>query len=627
MNTTAPLINLFGKQFNIPSYQRGYRWGDQEVTELLDDLWEFQKAASKGEFYCLQPIVLKRISENEFDVIDGQQRLTTLYLILVFLEDKRLDEGYNAELFRLIYETRKDCEAFLLDKRFAGETDTSNIDYFHICHAYQIIKKWFDIHPGSKGKLTSILMDVDDGSNKNVKLIWYEIANHENPIDAFIRLNIGKIPLTDAELIKALLLQSDKYSPEKLERVQKKLFKIASEWDQIEYKLQEEEFWYFLNNEQKNSPTHIEFIFDLIAKKKTSEFPDLLKQQSSYQLFSEKGLKHSTYLVISKYIDQLTGATKTTAYDENRIAALESFWNEVSEYFQYFLEWFNQRDLFHYVGYLIVFDFQKTLIETLIGASKKLTKKDFRKLLEKKIEEAITYKKRRENELGSSELIAFSELNYDSDSPVIHKVLLLHNVITTLNSDKELARFPFNLYKKTKEKRKWSLEHIHAQNSEIITNQENQQTWIKDHIKSLQNIGDDRNNSLINKLEQALKQSKLSQDEFNSLFEKVNKVFDIQSGFPEEEKHKIGNLCLIDAASNSQLNNSVFDVKREKLKKRELEGHYIPICTRNAFLKAYSTFPRSNAFWTDDDRKYYVSDLQSTLNDFFPKHWQSTTQV
>ena len=41
MSSTTPLIDLFGKKFIIPHYQRGYRWEEQEVTELLDDIWNF----------------------------------------------------------------------------------------------------------------------------------------------------------------------------------------------------------------------------------------------------------------------------------------------------------------------------------------------------------------------------------------------------------------------------------------------------------------------------------------------------------------------------------------------------------------------------------------------------------
>lgn len=65
---------LLNEQFNIPSYQRGYRWSVRQVEELLNDILEFQQSKNDG-FYCLQPIVVKknRDIENVWDVIDGQQ--------------------------------------------------------------------------------------------------------------------------------------------------------------------------------------------------------------------------------------------------------------------------------------------------------------------------------------------------------------------------------------------------------------------------------------------------------------------------------------------------------------------------------------------------------------------------
>ena len=66
--------------FFIPSYQRGYRWTADEVTKLLDDIWE-----SAGQRYSLQPIVVKSLRTGKWELIDGQQRLTTLWLLLRFM--------------------------------------------------------------------------------------------------------------------------------------------------------------------------------------------------------------------------------------------------------------------------------------------------------------------------------------------------------------------------------------------------------------------------------------------------------------------------------------------------------------------------------------------------------------
>ena len=53
----------------IPAYQRGYRWSPLQVTQLLDDVWEFIQASEGGnrhQFYCLQPLVIKALPDGVF---------------------------------------------------------------------------------------------------------------------------------------------------------------------------------------------------------------------------------------------------------------------------------------------------------------------------------------------------------------------------------------------------------------------------------------------------------------------------------------------------------------------------------------------------------------------------------
>ena len=91
MNDNPRVLNfyhLLNYCFNIPEYHRGYRSEKKQVEDLLNDLKDFiDKKSDKKEFYCLQPIVVYKTDENSYDVIDGQQRLTTLYLILQALKN------------------------------------------------------------------------------------------------------------------------------------------------------------------------------------------------------------------------------------------------------------------------------------------------------------------------------------------------------------------------------------------------------------------------------------------------------------------------------------------------------------------------------------------------------------
>jgi uncharacterized protein with ParB-like and HNH nuclease domain len=596
------ISELMGEKFTIPHYQRGYRWEDQEVTELLDDLWAFQKDKESGNFYCLQPIVLRKNDSGNYDVLDGQQRLTTLYLLLVYLEQQRKDDNYNQILFSLNYATRKNCEKFLSEKQFANNNiDDSNIDFHYMCKAYQCIDNWFKNgkHSGAKNKLVSILLDTSGDGNRNVKVIRYEVEKDTNPIDVFIRLNMGKIPLTDAELTKALLLQLDKYSPEELEFNKMKLHNIATEWDIIETTLQDKAFWYFLNDTSNIKSTHIEFIFDLLANKINSD----------KQYFKTPPKKYATFLIFSEYLQDLID-NGVDGKKLSRIEAVETIWKSVSEYFEYFKEWFENRILYHYIGFLIAVK-GNGIIDSIIQESKQLSKTKFKEHLEQKIAKIV------KNEKLLNDWVYEDENGRKVNYKDIINMLLLHNVFTTLNSDKEKPRFPFELYKE----QDWSLEHIHAQNSGTITKDKN--LWLDEHIQSLTNSKTSDFEELIKRMQDLKeKREEMTNNEFESVF---NDIFDdvftaINNNFEfkDESIHSIRNLCLLDRPTNSQLNNSFFDVKRKKIKKRELEGYYIPICTKNVFLKAYTADPATNAYWTKTDRNDYFNSIENTYN-FFVK--------
>lgn len=592
------ICELMGQTFTIPHYQRGYRWEDQEVTELLDDLWAFQKDKDSGDFYCLQPIVLQQNEKGNYDVLDGQQRLTTLYLLLVYLEERRKDDGYLQPLFSLNYSTREKCEEFLSAKTFSNnEIDSSNIDFYHICKAYQCIDKWFkdEKHSGAKGKILNILLDKTEKGNRNVKVIHYEVENETNPIDVFIRLNVGKIPLTDAELTKALLLQSDKYPPKELDFNKMKLYNIANEWDFIETTLQERAFWYFLNDNSNAKSTHIEFIFDLLANKINTD----------KQYFKIKPKKYATFLIFSEYLQDLIDNGKLS-----RIEAVEKIWSSVIEYFEYFKEWFQNRTLYHYVGLLIALK-DNNIIESIVQKAKEFSKSKFKEYLEREI--AIIIK----NKKPIDKLAYEDENGRKSDYQDIIKVLLLHNIHTTLRSEKEKPRFPFELYKE----QNWSLEHIHARNSQSLTDTTKQKEWLSDHIKSLSNSNIEGSyNELISKMEEMISQNEVDNTTFENIEEEVYELLEKNFEFGSDENiHLIKNLCLLDKATNSQLNNSVFDVKREIIKKRELTGYYIPVCTKNVFLKAYTAYPTTNVYWTKTDRDDYFKDIENTYNFFIKK--------
>ena len=74
------LVGDIKGSFYVPSYQRGYRWGKDEVIRLLDDIY-----TNGNKNYCLQPVVIRN-SDRGFELIDGQQRLTTLFILLTYIK-------------------------------------------------------------------------------------------------------------------------------------------------------------------------------------------------------------------------------------------------------------------------------------------------------------------------------------------------------------------------------------------------------------------------------------------------------------------------------------------------------------------------------------------------------------
>ena len=131
--------------FNVPAYQRGYRWDKINVTDLLDDLLEFMQDGSSGKFYCLQPLVVKKIGANQYNVIDGQQRLTTIFIILKYLEKLLEDENDIKEIYTINYETREGSREFLQEIASKTQEDSNkNIDYFYMYQAYKAVENWFE---------------------------------------------------------------------------------------------------------------------------------------------------------------------------------------------------------------------------------------------------------------------------------------------------------------------------------------------------------------------------------------------------------------------------------------------------------------------------------------------------
>ena len=557
MDTTKLETKLVGQirgDFFIPSYQRGYRWGKNEVERLLSDIYE-----NGDKNYCLQPIVVRRENDT-YRVIDGQQRLTTIYLIYKYIRDVG-GLLFDAPRFNISYETRPNSAQFLTSSYQEMVTKKDeNIDYWFMYQAYDCIDKWFsDEQHGFKSDLVS---EISRRLNKFVRVIWYEIDQNENEKKLFTRLNMGKISLTSAELIKANFL-SDTIT-QSITHEQKQ--ELALEWDNIEKELSRESFWYFLtNHDASDYQTRIDLILDLIAEKPT-------KSEPYYTFF---------------YFDQLK-QTKSP----------EEIWKEIEHTFMILRDWYEDHELYHKIGYLI--NSSNRTLQYLYSLSEDRTKTAFRHLLDQEIGKSINLKDRK-----------LEDLNYNDDYQLIQNILVLFNVESVRQNGEETQWFPFDKLKQ----QQWSLEHIHAQRSESMNRQELWLEWLELQLASVKAITDSDDKSgqdLIKHIEKYLQDGTIARNEFEDIKDKI--IAKLSSDNNEEYIHTVSNLALLNSGDNSALSNSTFDVKRTRIVAMDQSGKFIPFCTKMVFLKYYSDTNQTGIhFWCDEDRQSYLEHIKRVL--------------
>ena len=108
--------------YNIPEYQRGYKWNEANIVALLNDIEKFRQETGNAEatFYCLQNITLvKNTNANCFHVVDGQQRLTTLLILLSFLQHETDSTPLLLEN-KLQYSIRPETHEFITKQVLTG---------------------------------------------------------------------------------------------------------------------------------------------------------------------------------------------------------------------------------------------------------------------------------------------------------------------------------------------------------------------------------------------------------------------------------------------------------------------------------------------------------------------------
>ena len=354
--------------FNIPEYQRGYKWSDENVTQLLIDLKNFQKLSDSSAFYCLQNITITKSSldgEKCFNVIDGQQRLTTLFIIVSYIQryipekDKVVKNGFEI----LKYSVRKSTDMFLRQEILSGSLWDSEInpsraetkDQYYIMVVAKAVSDWFETNSLDYrtilDNLKLIVNQVDSGDEETV----------------FASLNGGKVELDGADLVRAILVTraaKQKY-PEIVSR--DLLNQIAGEDINLNIDIT-------VSSQGKINEFRIKLGIELDEINKWWSNPDVhnyFEQLLPNKISQNKSFRHSQYPIDLLYY-AFYEAYKNKLVDTDKDRDLElrffengidfngdasddhlEFYYAVKEFHMTMVEWFENEEIFNLVGYLM----------------------------------------------------------------------------------------------------------------------------------------------------------------------------------------------------------------------------------------------------------------------------------
>lgn len=566
---------LLEMKFFIPSYQRGYRWTDLQIENLLNDILEFSKGVD-GDFYCLQPLVVKEqkkdllaeikqansiedeenLLKGKWTVIDGQQRLTTIYLILKALENEKCPS--------IEYER----DSYIQVCNSSDEIKKDNIEIYHLTSAKHFIDRWIHIEKRADEEKKwinpkNIEIDTKKFCNKileQTKFIFYNVGDvsEEQEHDIFNNLNSGKIALTNAELIKALFLNKAGKEDIAHREVEQRL--LADEFDQIERTLRQDKFWYFLAGNTPQPSSCVNLLFDLMLESSV--------QNGKYR--TDEPIRTFFY-----FNDLINGNESEDSYKESKI-----IWEKVRKVFHIMEGWFNDSVMYNLIGYHRAANGGKTLCEIYKKFCEEKSKNEFKKWLVDECKNHIDYPD------------GFMQLRYDENKDKVFNLLLLFNIATLNGRPQEAVKFSYANFHKYN----WDVEHISPQNPKNDDDLKKVVEKFKDN---------DYLKILIDALNKEEKDTKIIEEERAKYFATGDDLMGIQ------------NLTLLSAHDNRGIGNKFFFEKRQKLQEYYQQGSFIPACSMNVFMKFYSDNPEQMAFWDKKDRESYKNKIEQTITKFF----------
>lgn len=594
--------------FLIPSYQRGYRWDREQVLDLLEDINNF--VCSDEKTYFLQPLVVKKIGTNTWEVLDGQQRLTTTLLILKSLLGNGMMTSMDQKIFgQKLYDISYKSRPRL---NFDNPNERDNIDSYYVAQSKKIIEDWmteaYMKQLFQPQKFVDCLFWHRD-NEKQVKFIWYAIdesGDDVTSIGIFNRLNKGKIRLTESELIKALfVLDSENENDKRATR------ELTLDWDLMEKQLQKDSFWYFISPNAADVQTRMDLLFDFAAGRTADSENDY-----SYRQF--QNLYDTIHLKSKK--TQLS-----VHWKKLEINSMHDAWNYVKRIFDRIVHWYEDNDIYHYIGYLVargnmpleIFNELEPIRQNVLEEwDKNMTLDELRRQIRVSIE-GKNHKYKFNKEL-------IEQQKYGGE--LIERILLLFNIETYRTS--QFMRFPFDAYRKEG----WDIEHVDSQTQTNIEELSDKLAWLGFVIQMLKSDSDKEAKELLKDCEKTKdefeREKRDSKNSFDAIYTKVNKYYAREEGKLEDvdlskvDKDNIGNLALLDCGTNRSYGNAPYSYKRYCIIERDKSGRFIPLCTKNLFLKFYTSSDQDSSQidsirWRSQDKECYLNAIIDKLKIFF----------
>lgn len=651
-----------GRYFYIPSYQRGYRWTPTQVEALLNDLLTYacsphdSTKVNDGDYYCLQPIVARKITDRGtlskqisegiledkdiWEIIDGQQRLTTTYILYRFLMNKKklsideLAEDEKKVLYHLIYATRKDSSVYLENIINPQSESKNNIDFYHMQLAYDTINDWFYsknafLNSGAS-KLLVRYHQKDTPSNAidilwnlinsekdvvsnygTVQFLWYELDGDKDVIQEFRETNMNQIHLTDAELIKSLFLKT-------LDNVSvQELLERANQWESVENTLQDNTFWAFLTKRGFDLPNRIDLIFKLRfqeealkkeenTKNKKLESSLTFEESYDWQLLNndeikscldncEKQLEQKNFLF--NYFNSKFDGLK----EDDLSKSIVEEWQQIMTIFRTLEDWYNDVICYNLIGLLCQFDDTRlaTFYYKFISMDENESRETFKKDLKTEIQKRFERVKFVDGQLS----LAYGD-------KLVFNLLLLLNInhlnkqaegVNSFNKLGFIYKFPFDVLQND-----WDIEHIDSFTTNPLKKDEDKKEWVNVAKEDLA-LEDEKLNDLI------------EQQKWDEAVSRLKDLAD-EADIAADAKNNISNLTLLDAETNRSYGNSLFVTKRKRIIERMKAGQYVPVSTTYVFMKLFDDSGTSRSVWGEQDMKKYHDYICSELIEYLPTH-------